>query len=177
MIFASKKQDVVRRAGIGSVFKLDIPVESYRELITDTYAYKSCVYEFYNCLKKQNRIINCSMPLIGAEIISAISKLTSENLEKPNKLLFLGKETRDKFWDVLRNSPISNWLEEYDEEIIEEYEDKKFVILTYSDKDNVGLHYKFNIESCKYELYEPVYQDARYTGSHYNYFYGMKIND
>lgn len=177
MIFTTKKQDIVQRAGIGSVFKLNVPIESYRELILDTKSYSECVYEFYNLLKKQNRIINCPMNLIGAEIISAVSRLLSENLQRADKIIFLGDDTKEKFWDTIGDSPISNWLKTYEQEVIEKHGDKKFVIITYSDKDNIGLNYRFNIESRSYELYEPVYQDHRYNSSHYNYFYGMKIND
>jgi hypothetical protein len=184
IFFHKLEATVLTRRCYDNMYDTMVGVSQYRELFNinrtdDNKDIFNVFLLFYNILKNKNRIINCRYKSINSEMVACFSKLISKTGKKPDSLIFSNEKTFDKV-KLHANGVFKSFLDlETNHKFIfpEGVTNKQFCILTYKDIDNIGLVCSNDKETNSLRLKEPIYKDSRYEDTHYNYYYGVKLND
>lgn len=174
---------VVQRKGVDNIYSVNVDIVGYDVLArraSDTINsdVSDIFMAFYDELKKRGRVMNCRYNYICSEFLPAISDLISKNGKKPDYYIFSNMDTFNKVEDqfkIVNRSVLNDNVQVYifDNPPIQ----KQFVILTYQNFNEIGLKLHYDMDSFEWVLETPIYKDASYNDSHYNYYYGLKLHD
>lgn len=181
-MFQKSAACVVSRKGVDCIYSVNVDIVDYEVLarrVDESNIDPSAIYmAFYDELKKRGKVINCRYNLIRSELLPAVSNLMSKTGKKPDYYIFSNMETFNKVeeqFTMMGKTILSDNIEVYifDNPPI----NKQFLILTYKNIEEIGLRLQYDTDTSEWILESPIYKDASYNDSHYNYYYGLKLHD
>jgi hypothetical protein len=156
----------------------DVKVKDYRTIATAKLHQgnsETVFKDFYNILKKKNRIINGSFSFLPDIILQCYNRLIDDCGYSPNIIYYSNISCYEKcnssslFEESVRNKNL------YERVLVDKCFDKPFIVLSNQNYSNIGLNYKYDHRTNQFVLEEPIYDSDDYNDSHYDFFYGIKL--
>jgi len=180
MLFNPLQSYVLSRRGIDNIYDVRVDVQEYKIISTVNVNREDLLFlEFYELLKDKNLITNSRYNSVNSEVLPCFANLVSKIGKKPNLMIVSNQETFDKIKSHT-NGIFLSFIEGETNNIVilpEGSTNKEFCIFSYADVWNIGLVASYDQHEEKLHLKEPIYKDASYKDSHYNYYYGLKLHD
>jgi hypothetical protein len=184
MLFNNRRSYTVSRKGKDNIYATNVNIQGYEEISRRNVGEEDSpqmFLDFYDQLKKRGRVLNCRYKSLRAEFLPAIADLISKNGKKPDKIIVSNIKTYFKIKETTEfvNQSIFDTIDNSDNIFVfsEPTIEKQFIIFTYSAVDEIGINLTYDDENYEWVLETPIYRDASYNDSHYNYYYGLKLHD